>query len=144
VFNAYGPGQHLPPVHAPIIPYFLRQAWLRGTLVVHGDGSQTRDYVYVDDVVQASISAATAPDVSQRILNVGSGVETSVRELARQVVEVTGGSPEIIYNPRNEGGVRRMCANLSLAQQYLNYRPTISLADGLRLTLEQNPRLRMK
>ncbi len=144
VFNAYGPGQHLPPVHAPIIPYFLRQAWNQGTLVVHGDGSQTRDYVYVDDVVQAAVSAAAAPDVNQLIINVGSGVETSVQELARQVIEATGGSPEVIYNPRNEGGVRRMCADLTLAQQFLSYRPTVSLADGLRLTLEQNPRLRMK
>lgn len=144
VFNAYGPGQHLPPVHAPIIPYFLRQAWSHGTLVVHGDGSQTRDYVYVDDVVQAAVAAAIAPGVNQRIINVGSGVETAVRDLARQVIEVTGGSPEVIYNPRNEGGVRRMCADLSLAQQLLGYRPTVSLADGLRQTLEQNPRLRMK
>jgi len=144
VFNAYGPGQHLPPVHAPIIPYFLRQAWNQGTLVLHGDGSQTRDYVYVDDVVQAAVSAAAAPDINQRIINVGSGIETPVQELARQVIEVTGGSPEVIYNPRNEGGVRRMCADLTLAQQYLGYRPTVSLTDGLRMTLEQNPRLRMK
>ena len=144
VFNAYGPGQHLPPVHAPIIPYFLRQAWNQGTLVLHGDGSQTRDYVYVDDVVQAAVSAASAPDINQLIINVGSGIETSVQELARQVIKVTGGSPEVIYNPRNEGGVRRMCADLTLAQQYLGYRPTVPLTDGLRLTLEQNPRLRMK
>lgn len=144
VFNAYGPGQHLPPVHAPIIPYFLRQAWNQGTLVLHGDGSQTRDYVFVDDVVQAAVSAASAPDINQLIINVGSGIETSVQELARQVIEVTGGSPEVIYNPRNEGGVRRMCADLTLAQQYLGYRPTVSLSDGLRKTLEQNPRLRMK
>ncbi len=144
VFNAYGPGQHLPPVHAPIIPYFLRQAWNQGTLVLHGDGSQTRDYVYVDDVVQAAVSAASAPDINQLIINVGSGIETPVQELARQVIEVTGGSPEVIYNPRNEGGVRRMCADLTLAQQYLGYRPTVSLTDGLRMTLEQNPRLRMK
>lgn len=144
VFNAYGPGQHLPPVHAPIIPYFLRQAWNQGTLVLHGDGSQTRDYVYVDDVVQAAVSASSAPDINQLIINVGSGIETAVQELARQVIEVTGGSPEVIYNPRNEGGVRRMCADLTLAQQYLGYRPTVSLSDGLRITLEQNPRLRMK
>src|SRR5512136_1299022 len=55
VFNAYGPGQHIPPVHAPVIPYFLRQAMQHGTLVIHGDGKQTRDYVYVDDVVTAMI-----------------------------------------------------------------------------------------
>src|SRR5512138_621105 len=78
VFNAYGPGQHIPPVHAPVIPNLLRQSFLAGTIVVHGDGTQTRDYVYVDDVVNALAAAATAPDVNQCIINVGSGIDTSV------------------------------------------------------------------
>ena len=64
IFNAYGPGQHLPPSHPPVVPHFLRQALRGGTLVVHGDGSQTRDYVYVDDVVSAMVAAATAPSVN--------------------------------------------------------------------------------
>jgi UDP-glucose 4-epimerase len=144
VFNAYGPGQHLPPVHAPVIPYFLRQAWNNGTLVVHGDGSQTRDYVFVDDVVDAIAAASTATGVNQQIINVGSGVEMSIRELVRKVVEVTGGSPEVIYNRRNEGGVRRMCADLSLAKKMLNYQPATSFDEGLRRTLEQDQRVRTK
>ena len=144
VFNAYGPGQHLPPVHAPVIPYFLRQSWNNGTLVVHGDGSQTRDYVYIDDVVNAMTAAATASGVNQQTINVGSGVETSIRDLARQVTEITGGSPEMVYNPRNEGGVPRMCADLTLAQKLLNYQPTTSLEQGLRSTLEQDARIRLK
>ena len=78
VFNAYGPGQHIPPVHAPVVLAFLRQALNNGTLVIHGDGEQTRDYVYVDDVVNAMIAASTAPDVNQLTINVGSGRETSV------------------------------------------------------------------
>ena len=58
VFNAYGPGQHHPPVHTPVIPNFLRQAWENGTIVIHGNGEQTRDYVYVDDVVNAMVGSA--------------------------------------------------------------------------------------
>jgi len=144
VFNAYGPGQHLPPVHAPVIPYFLRQSWNNGTLVVHGDGSQTRDYVYIDDVVNAMAAAASAGGVNQQTINVGSGVETSIRDLAREVMEITGGSPEMVYNPRNEGGVPRMCADLTLAQKLLNYQPTTTLGLGLRNTLEQDERIRQK
>ena len=144
VFNAYGPGQHLPPVHAPVIPYFLRQACHNGTLVLHGDGTQTRDYVYVDDVVNAMIAAATAPEINQKIINIGSGTETSVRELVNLVLEVTGGSPEVVYNPRNEGGPRRMCADLTQAELLLGYRPAVDLRTGLRLTLEQDKRLRAK
>jgi UDP-glucose 4-epimerase len=144
VFNAYGPGQHLPPVHAPVIPYFLRQACHAGTIVMHGEGSQTRDYVYVDDVVNAMVAAATAPDLGQKTINIGSGTETSVRELVDLVLEVTGGKPEIVFNPRNEGGVRRMRADLSLAHQLLGYRPAIDLKTGLRLTLDNDKRLRQK
>lgn len=142
VFNAYGPGQHIPPVHAPVIPNFLRQSALNGTLVVHGDGNQTRDYVYVDDVVNAMTAAATAPEVNQCIINVGSGRETSIRELARLAVEVTLGDPEVVYNPRNDRGPSRMCADISLAKEKLGYRPLTALEEGLRLTLEQDPRLR--
>lgn len=144
VFNAYGPGQHLPPVHAPVIPYFLRQACHNGTIVVHGDGMQTRDYVYLDDVVNAMVAAATAPDINRSIINIGSGTGTSVRDLVNLVLEVTGGKPEIVYNPRNEGGPRHMCADLTLAGQLLGYRPAVDLRTGLSLTLEQDKRLRQK
>lgn len=144
VFNAYGPGQHLPPVHAPVIPYFLRQSCHSGTIVVHGDGSQTRDYVYLDDVVEAMTAAASAPGINQKIINIGSGSETSVRELVNQVLEVTGKRPEVVYNPRNEGGVRRMRADLSLAKGLLGYRPAVDLKTGLRLTLEKDERLRVR
>jgi UDP-glucose 4-epimerase len=142
VFNAYGPGQHLPPVHAPVIPNLLRQSSLAGTVVVHGDGVQTRDYVYVDDVVNAMAAAATAPNLNQFIINVGSGKDTSVRELVRLVLEITGGHPEVVFNPRNERGPTRMCADLTLAREKLNYQPTIPIEIGLRMTLERDPRLR--
>ncbi|MFN7035435.1 MAG: NAD-dependent epimerase/dehydratase family protein [Bellilinea sp.] len=142
VFNAYGPGQHLPPVHAPVLLNFLRQALQNGTLVVHGDGTQTRDYVYVDDVVQAMIAASTAPDVDQMTINVGSGVETSVRELVKVIIAVTGSEPEVVYNPRSDGGPARMCADLKRAAALLNYHPSISLETGVRLTLERDSRLR--
>ncbi len=144
VFNAYGPGQHLPPVHAPVMLTFLRQALQNGTLVVHGEGAQTRDYVYVDDVVNAMLAASTAPGVDRMTINVGSGQETSVRELVRMVIAVTGADPEVVYNPRSDGGPGRLCADLTLAGEKLNYRPSISLETGMRLTLERDARLRGK
>jgi UDP-glucose 4-epimerase len=144
LFNVYGPGQHLPPVHAPVIPYFLRQAYLNGTLVVHGDGSQTRDYIYIDDAVQAMASASTEPAANRQRINLGSGIESSVKELARLAIETTGGSPEVITNPHNEGGVRRMRADISLAARLLKFQPVTSLAEGLRLTFENDPNIRQK
>ena len=144
VFNAYGPGQHLPPVHAPVLPTFLRIALQNGTLVVNGEGAQTRDYVYVDDAVNAMIAASTAPGVDRLTINVGSGRETSVRELVKLVIAATGTSPEVVYNPRSDSGPARMCADLTLAGEKLNYRPSISLETGIRLTLERDPRLRVR
>jgi UDP-glucose 4-epimerase len=71
-------------------------------------------------------------------------VDTSTRDLVRMVNGVTGGEPEVIYNPRNEGGVRRMCADIGLADKLLNYQPAIGLAAGLRLTLEKDAHIRAK
>jgi UDP-glucose 4-epimerase len=142
IFNAYGPGQHLPASHPPVVPHYLRQALRGGTLVAHGDGSQTRDFVYVDDVVSGMVAAATAPNVDGMVINIGSGKETSVRELIKCVQDVTGSNAEVIYNPKTSGGVSRLCADLTLARDKLNYRPSIELGDGLRLTLKRDPRFK--
>jgi UDP-glucose 4-epimerase len=142
IFNAYGPGQHLPPSHPPVVPHFLRQALRGGTLVVHGDGRQTRDYVYVDDAVSAMVAAATAPNVNGLVINVGSGVETSIRELVRKVGDAVGQEVDALNNSQTSGGVSRMCADLTLAAQKLNYKPSIKLNEGLRLTIQRDPRFK--
>ncbi len=140
VFNAYGPGQNLPPSHPPVVPRFLRQALRGGTLVIFGSGAQTRDFVYVDDVVDALVAAATASDVDRRIINVGSGKETSINELAALVAKVVGQEVEVLHSPAESGGVSRLCADISLARQLLGYRPRVGLEEGLRRTLKQDPR----
>jgi UDP-glucose 4-epimerase len=142
VFNAYGPGQHLPPSHPPVIPNFLRQAVRNGTLVIHGDGNQTRDYVFVDVVVNEMVAAATAPGVNRAIINVGAGTETISRELANLVQHITKSNAEVVYSPRTDPGVSRMCADLTLAREQLGYRPRVSLEEGLRLTLERDTRFK--
>ena len=142
VFNAYGPGQHLPPSHPPVIPNMLRQANRGGTIVVHGNGNQTRDYVYVDDVVSAMVAASTAPNLDNLVINVGSGTETSVSDLAALVIQITNSKAELMFNPRTDPGVSRMRADLSLANEKLSYQPRISLSEGLRLTSEEDRRFR--
>jgi len=142
IFNAYGPGQHLPASHPPVVPHYLRQALRGGTLVAHGDGSQTRDYVYVDDVVSALVASATAPNINGLVINVGSGTETSIKDLIQHVLDTTNSKAEVIYNAKTSGGVSRMRADLTLANQKLNYRPSLSLAEGLRLTLKRDARFK--
>src|SRR5918993_1857893 len=140
ILNAYGAGQHLPASHPPVLTHYFKQAQRGGTMVAHGDGNQTRDYVYVDDVVSALIAAATAPDVNGLVINIGSGKETSISELIKCVQEVTGSNAEVIYNPKTSGGVSRLRADLTLAQEKLGYRPSIKLDNGLRLTLRRDAR----
>ncbi len=142
IFNAYGPGQHLPPSHPPVVPHYIRQAMRGGTLVAHGDGSQTRDYIYVDDVVSGMVAASTAPNINGLVINIGSGVETSVKDLIRLVLNVTASSANVVYNAQSSGGVSHMRADLKLAQEKLRFQPSIKLEDGLRLILKRDTRFR--
>ena len=139
VFNAYGPGQRIPPAHAPVIPLFLKRALGGGSLVIQGDGRQTRDFVYIDDVVQALIAASTVDVGEHRVINVGSGVETSIVELVRQVAAATGKQPAVIYNDSQRGGVSRLVADLATARDVLDYHPDVSLSDGLARLLRADP-----
>ena len=144
VFNAYGPGQMLPASHAPVIPHFLFQAVRGGSMVIHGDGKQTRDFIYVRDVVRAMVAAATAPNLDGSVINVGSGVETSIREILNQIIEITETKSEVIYTPRNDAGVSRLSADISRARELLSFEPRIDLKEGLKLTLERDDRFRLK
>jgi UDP-glucose 4-epimerase len=96
----------------------------------------------VDDVVEALAAAATARTVDRQVINVGSGSETSVSEVAALVGHATGKRVEPLLNSNETGGVSRMRADLTLAKRKLNFQPRIGLADGLRLTLERDPRFR--
>jgi UDP-glucose 4-epimerase len=140
IFNAYGPGQHLPVSHPPAVPRFLHQALGGGSLVVFGGGGQTRDFVYVDDVVRALVAAASASDVDRRVINVGTGQETSINDLVDLVAQATDKRVEVVRSPAESGGVSRLCADVSVARQLLGYKPRIDLAEGLRLTLDGDPR----
>jgi len=144
VFNAYGPGQPLPPSHAPVIPYCLRQAMDNGTIVVHGSGKQTRDYVFIEDVVDAMIAASFAEKINPLIINVGSGKETSVNEIVKKVIELTGTKPEIVVNNSHDSGPSRMCADLSLATKKLGYQPKVGLEEGLTRIIENDIRFNNK
>ena len=140
VFNAYGPDQPLPVSHPPVVPRFLNQALGGGSLVIFGGGGQTRDFVYVDDVVAAIVAATTASDVDRRIINVGSGQETSINDLANLVSQVTDRGVEVLHSPAESGGVSRLRADISAARQLLAFTPQVDLEQGLRLTLAHDAR----
>jgi UDP-glucose 4-epimerase len=140
IFNVYGPDQTIPPVHAPVIPQFMRQALGGGSVMIFGDGSQTRDYVYVEDVVNALVTAATAQGVDRHIINVGSGHETSVTQLVQSIERVTGREAQVLHVHAESGGVSRLVADLTRARQMLGYVPGIGLDTGLHLLLANDAR----
>lgn len=139
IFNAYGPGQRVPPTHAPVVPLFLKRALGGGSLVVHGSGKQTRDFVYIDDVTHALEAAALTEGVNGQIINVGSGVETSIDDLVRKVGTVTGRELSVIYNEAQTGGLSRLVADLGRAGELLGYEPRVNLTAGLQRLLAEDP-----
>jgi UDP-glucose 4-epimerase len=142
IFNAYGPGQRIPPAHAPVVAAFAKNVLTGASVVVHGDGSQTRDFVYIDDVVEALVSAATASAVHGAIINIGSGEETSINGLISTLGRAAQRQPEVIYNPQASGGIARLVADLTRARQLLNFQPRVSLRQGIGRLLSEDPRFR--
>ena len=142
IFNAYGPGQPLPPVHAPVIPQFMHQILGGGSVVVQGDGSQTRDFVYIDDVVKALMATADAVEVDQQIINIGSGLEITVNALIERIAQSVDRKANILYNRETSGGVGRLVADLGKARRLLGYTPAIDMATGLQCLLRQDPLFR--
>jgi UDP-glucose 4-epimerase len=143
IFNAYGPGQPLPPSHAPVVPRFLRQAVTGGSIVIFGDGRQSRDFVYLDDVVRALANAATAPVVNQRVINVGSGVEVTINQLVDEIERILGKRAHRIVNRDEVGGVSRLVADISLAAELIDWKPRVTLAEGLTFMIANDERFRL-
>lgn len=135
-FNVFGPRQSPQSAYAAVIPAFLLAALEQREASLFGDGTQTRDFTYVDNVVHANILAAMAPadQVSGSVMNVGAGVRTSLLGLMHLVEDITG--RELAYRrlPAREGDVRDSLASLERAERLLGYRPLVSLAEGLEQT----------
>ena len=139
IFNAYGPGQALPPSHAPVIPQFIKQALNNGSIVIFGKGGQSRDFVYIDDVIDALEAAATARQIDREVINIGSGAETTIEELIDLIGRITH-NPIVPLRNTSGGGVNRLWANIGKAHALLGYAPKISLEEGLRATIERDAR----
>jgi UDP-glucose 4-epimerase len=141
IFNAYGPVQRVRPAHPPVVPQFLKQALTGGSLVILGGGEQTRDFIFVDDVVDALVAAATAEDVDQRVINVGSGIEVGINALVAAVERAAGRPVSVVHNTDQSGGVSRLCADISQARRLLSFEPKVGLEDGLLRTITADPQL---
>lgn len=137
-FNVYGPGQDPASEYAAVIPRFTLACLTGSPAEVHGDGEQSRDFSYIDDVVEANLLASRAPhDARGRVLNIGGGRQpTSVNRLLEIVAELTGATPQPVHTRPREGDVRKTEADVALARRLIGYEPKVDIEEGLRRTVE--------
>ena len=136
IFNAYGPGQAVPPSHPPVIPHFLKQALAGSTPTIFGSGKQTRDFIYIADVVTALTTAGFADSVNGLILNIGTGEEVSINDLLKKTESLFGRRVQSLHNPAQSGGVSRLVADTELASKVLGFQAEVDIDEGLRLMLK--------
>jgi len=135
-FNVFGPRQDPASQYASVVPLFA-QALRGGTRpVIYGDGRQTRDFTYVENVVDANIRACFAEDVAGRVFNVACGASVSVLQLLRTVAKMLGVKADPEFLPPRPGDVRHSRADIRLAGEKLGYQVLVGFEDGIRMTLQ--------
>src|SRR5919198_4513371 len=139
IFNTYGPRMH--PNDGRVVSNFIVQALLGRDITVHGDGSQTRSFCYVDDLIDGVIRLMATPAEVTGPVNIGNPVEFSVLELASMVIDLTGSQSRIVHRPRPEDDPKQRRPNISRAQDLLDWKPRTMLKDGLASTIAYFDRL---
>ena len=133
--NVYGDGQRPDNPYCGVIAKFFDAAYASRPLQIHGDGQQTRDYTYIDDAVDATLLAGVQPRAEGEVFNVGTGVETSVNELARMVGEACERPIEVEHIDRRDiDNIRRRVVNIEKARRMLRWSPQVPMREGLART----------
>ncbi|MGI6163434.1 MAG: SDR family oxidoreductase [Bacillota bacterium] len=137
-FNVYGPRQNLDSQYAAVIPVFISLMLSGETPVIYGDGEQSRDFVYVDDVVNANLLAASAEAerVSGQVFNIASGAGISLNRLVDTLNQALSTQIKPRYEPARIGDVRHSCASIQKARSLLGYALSVSFEEGLGMTVK--------
>jgi UDP-glucose 4-epimerase len=135
-FNSYGPGE-IPGPYRNVIPNFIWRALCNEPLMITGTGAETRDFIYVEDLVDGLVRAARTPAAAGLALNLGTGVQTRINDLARMVIETCGSRSEIHYTARRswDKSTHRQ-ADIRLAHDTLDFRPVAPVRKGIEQTVE--------
>ncbi|MDQ7787022.1 MAG: SDR family oxidoreductase [Thermodesulfovibrionales bacterium] len=139
IFNTYGPVMH--PNDGRVVSNFIMQALKGEQITVFGDGSQTRSFCYVDDMIDGLIRLMNSPDDFTGPVNLGNPQEFSILQLAKLVIKLTGSKSKIVYKPLPQDDPRQRKADITLAQSRLNWQATMPLEKGLRKTIQYFTRL---
>jgi UDP-glucose 4-epimerase len=134
-FNVFGPGQDPHSEYSAVIPKFITKLLAGERLTVFGDGEQSRDFTYVDNVVEANLLALSAKDGVGKVFNIGCAARVSLNDLIRKLEAILGVRAQVDYQPARPGDVRDSLAAIDLAQHYLGYSPRVSIDEGLKRTV---------
>lgn len=134
LFNVYGPRQGVNG-YSGVITRFIDSCRRRAPLVIYGNGGQTRDFVHIQDAVDAVLIAMENEYAEGNVFNIGSGVAISIFDLADMIMEIAGVDLEVLYEEARPGDIRHSYASISKAESFLAYRPQIPLEYGLRTLL---------
>ncbi|MBI3251399.1 MAG: SDR family oxidoreductase [Candidatus Andersenbacteria bacterium] len=133
IFNTYGPNMH--PQDGRVVSNFIIQALKNEPITVNGDGSHTRSFCYVDDLVEGILRMMKRPNITGPI-NLGNPAEITVKELAQEIIRLTASSSEITYTPLPQDDPKKRQPDISLAKETLDWQPNVSLESGLKKTID--------
>ena len=130
-FNVYGPGQNPQSPYSGVISIFMNRVINEGSVVIHGDGKQSRDFIYVSDVVDSLIAASRMTNMSSDIFNVATGRGTTILEILENLADITGKSPVYTWASSRVGDIRESIGNPELLRRQLGVEPRVDLTAGL-------------
>ena len=135
-FNVFGPGQDPHSEYSAVIPKFISKLLINELITVYGDGEQSRDFTYVENVVDANLLALQATKACGKVLNVGCGERITLNTLIQFLEEIVGVKAKVSYSASKPGDVRHSLADINLARRLLEYEPKVMVKEGLRRTVE--------
>lgn len=135
-FNVFGARQDPKSQYAAVIPRFVTSALEGRSPVIYGDGTQSRDFCYIDNVIEANLKAADAPGVSGKVFNIACGAATDLNQVIRLVGEALGKQVQPQYEPARAGDIKHSLADINQARTLLGYTASISFTAGLHKTIE--------
>jgi UDP-glucose 4-epimerase len=135
-FNVFGPRQDPSSPYSGVISIFSDYLGQGKQPTIYGDGEQTRDFVYISDVVEANIKAATAPSAAGKAINIATGGKLSINALLKSICDLKGQPFEPLYKPGRQGDIKHSRANISAASELLDWEPVVAFEDGLRMLFE--------
>jgi UDP-glucose 4-epimerase len=133
-FNVFGPRQDPKSQYAAAIPIFVEKALKNEPIIIYGDGTQTRDFIFVKDVVKANVLAVTNENVNG-VFNVAAGKAISINDIAKLVIEETGSKSRLVYEKERPGDIKHSLASIKTTEELLNFKPGYELMQGLKETI---------